>query len=317
MTYLYRNPLQLAQKIDPQQIDKFGSTTRFTLEPKYDGFRAGIIVRNGEVDIYSRTHKSQRGKMPTLEKQLSKLPNMHLDGELVSLSAKHDVDGITIPESDFNMTMRILNSRPAMAVREQKKHGPIVFMMFDLLGFKETDIRRMPWGGRIEMRDMIYDSFLHGVDHLLPSPFLPPTRASYDAIVASGGEGAVLKNRAMTYTGKRDKAWMKVKAEHIINVVISGFTAGNGKYRDTIGAIQFDQYVPANDAFVRRGQCSGVDDDLRHKMAKNPEHYIGTVMAVKHAGYGTQHGLRHPRFVKFCIDKTPKDCVWSHKCSSE
>ena len=311
MTYLLRSPLQLARRINPEQIDEFGDTTRFTLEPKFDGFRAGIIVKEGKVDIYSRTHKSQAGKLPTLEKQLSKLPNMHLDGEIVFLSAKHDIDGITIPESDFNMTMRVMGSQTAKAVREQKVHGPLVFMLFDVLGYRDTDLRSMAWWGRINMLEVLYDSFLHEVTHLLPSPFLPPTQDSFDAIVASGGEGVVLKDRAMAYSGKRDKAWLKVKAERIINVVISGFTPGNGKYKNTIGAVQFDQYVPADDAFVRRGQCSGMDEDLRYKMATNPEHYIGTVMTVKHSGYGTQQGLRHPRFVKFCIDKTPKDCVWS------
>lgn len=309
--YLERNSLQLARKLDPNQIT---GSDQYTMEPKYDGFRAGIIVKDGHVDIYSRSHKSQEGKLPLLEADLGQLPNMHLDGELIHLSTTYDIEGVTVAESDFNRTQRVMGSNPARAISEQENHGRLVFMMFDVLGWETDDLRGLPWHERRLTMERLYDSLLSGVSHLLRSPFLPPTRDTYNAIVAAGGEGVIMKDRRSAYTGTRNKAWFKVKSEHTMDVVIAGFTDGKGKYEGTVGAIRFDQWLPQLGLFAERGQCSGMNDVLRYKMSSNPEEYIGQVMEVKHFGYTSRssdtRGLRHPQFVRLRDDKLSHECIW-------
>ena len=56
----------------------------YDLEPKYDGFRAGIIKENGEVTIYSRTWHEQQHKLPHIVETCKSFDgDFHIDGELV------------------------------------------------------------------------------------------------------------------------------------------------------------------------------------------------------------------------------------------
>jgi bifunctional non-homologous end joining protein LigD len=51
-------------------------------------------------------------------------------------------------------------------------------------------------------------------------------------------EGVVAKRRDSRYRpGSRDKAWVKVKAERTQEVVIGGWTEGNGSRKGTFGAL--------------------------------------------------------------------------------
>src|SRR5690606_36916126 len=110
---------------------------------------------------------------------------------------------------------------------------------------------------------------------------------------------------------KRSSDLLKVKVEHTLDAVIIGFKPGEGKYADTIGAIEFAQY--RNGVLEPRGFCSGMDDATRYAIGANPEAYVGRVIEVKHFGLVTEadlEGLRHPNFIGFRDDKAPDECEW-------
>lgn len=60
------------------------------------------------------------------------------------------------------------------------------------------------------------------------------------------------------------------------------------------------------------GECSGIDEELRAEISKNPEQFIGSVVEVKAQEVIPKTGrLRHPRFLRFRFDKEMERCVWN------
>src|ERR1019366_9689804 len=60
----------------------------------------------------------------------------------------------------------------------------------------------------------------------------------FKAAVDLGMEGVVAKRRTSTYqAGRRSRDWIKVKHQHMQEVVIGGFTEGNGSRQGEFGAL--------------------------------------------------------------------------------
>ena len=111
-----------------------------------------------------------------------------------------------------------------------------------------------------------------------------------------GAEGYVLKDGNMFN-------WYKLKPVKTIDLIVDGFTAGNGKYKDEIGSIILrtieGYYVAA---------AGGMDDELRIDITSNQSKFIGKVAEIKYQGVGSGGKLRHPRFSGWRDDKEPEDC---------
>lgn len=300
--------LMLAKKAD-KGLDEYPAG-RWAMEPKLDGMRVGISKRGPVVTIYSRTHKSQAGKLPHIEDALAAATDFDfdIDGEIVALTKLVDTPQGPAPFADFNRTMRVMGSDVEKAVADQA-NAPLVLFVFDIMSLDNVDFRMTPEAER----RVVVENFVESLD----SPFigvLPrfvPDIDTYAAYVAEGGEGMMLKDKKAGYVGKRRAAWLKVKVEMTEDVIVTGFKEGQGKYSDTIGAIVFSQY-DANGNLVERGACSGMDDATRYEIGANRDEYLGKVMEVKHFGYASDaevEGLRHPQFVTFRVDKRPEDCV--------
>lgn len=133
----------------------------------------------------------------------------------------------------------------------------------------------------------------------------------YTRIVASGGEGIMLKNLKTLYhfnLAKLENTWYKLKHTDPYDVVIQGWLPGQGKYENLIGSLIYGQY--RGKEFIPLGTVSGFDDELRRAMTENFEAYRGKV-AVVEASERTRGGaLENPRFLWFREDKLPEDCIW-------
>ena len=130
-------------------------------------------------------------------------------------------------------------------------------------------------------------------------------------IWAAGGEGIIVKNIDSGYQmGKRSRGWIKVKAVQTADGVITGFTRGEGKYSDTIGAIVIGQY--RDNIFVPRiTKISGMTDDMRYTIGSDPAAFKGKVVEFAYQNK-TDESYRHPRFKRFREDKNPRDCTWEN-----
>ncbi len=292
------------------------------MEPKLDGFRAGVIKERDTVQIYSRTHKPQEDKVPHLVEALEGVDrDFHLDGEIGLLDDIIPVGNSVSPLINFNDTAVIMGSGFEKAIAKQGIMGEVTLLIFDILELQGSDLRRYPDA----QRRVALEELLNHIN----SPFIQPVprwsnwnTGFYRDIVDQGGEGVMMKKPNGLYLGTRSSGWVKMKKQETADVVIMGFTDGQGKYEGLIGAVKFGQWITRPGRIpqlIERGKCSGMTDRIREwlteqrdNMLDGSHHNTPIVMEIKHNGKATDHtdGFRHPQFLRFRTDKVSADCYW-------
>lgn len=275
------------------------------LEPKHDGMRAIVEITENGVEIYSRTGKSQKGKCPHLEYNLSLLPvGTILDGEIALVVNAVEVRGKKVPVVDFNKTMRIMGSGVDKALARQAEFGKPVFIVFDIIEYAGFDFRNEAQWARTNVINSLETNYL------MHNPYyMDEFEETYTALVDAGVEGAILKNRYGLYEdGGRSKSWLKVKSAKTFDVIVTGYTEGQGKYTGQIGAMEFSA-VDGDGSLVYVGRCSGMTDEFRKEVsAKRETGFVIEVKANEMVGSGEYRTPRHPQFVCVRVDKNPEDC---------
>ena len=120
--------------------------------------------------------------------------------------------------------------------------------------------------------------------------------------VRAGDEGLIFKNLNSTYYDRH--GMKKAKKFQRWTMIICGFKKGNGKYKGAVGSVGVKFYGEELLTYA-----SGLSDELRWSMAKNPEKYIGKIIEVEAMGFTKTGSLRHPRMMDFRLDKTTEDCI--------
>jgi ATP-dependent DNA ligase len=294
------NP-QLAVGLSIDKVDRYPD---YTMEPKLDGVRCIVVKDSSGVWMYSRSGKSLEDKLPHLVQAFQEYPSSDfiLDGELGYL----EPNSTPVPIMDFNATMRVIGSSPDVAISKQiseERHHrrQIHFIGFDILRLNNRDYIANTEHG---LRRVILEEFMYNfhpeypVDYTRMPVNVTWNNEAYNAYVLAGGEGVILKNPVARYApGKRPaNNWYKVKKFESIDVQITGYTAGMGKYEGMIGAITFEYKG-------REFKCSGMDDNTRVVVSNNKEWYLGRWMEVRHFGFVGTEGLRFPQFLRFREDK--------------
>ncbi|MFA6336317.1 MAG: hypothetical protein WCX48_12355 [Bacteroidales bacterium] len=100
--------------------------------------------------------------------------------------------------------------------------------------------------------------------------------------------------------------WYKLKRIHTMDLVVTGFTVGKGKYKDTLGAMICSAYDQKNE-LKEICQCSGMTDEERFHFSQND---VGRVCEVQFQEVSSLGRLRHPIFVRWRDDeKSPQECT--------
>ena len=95
---------------------------------------------------------------------------------------------------------------------------------------------------------------------------------------------------------ERSRDWLKYKPQESVDLTITGFKAGGGKYDGLIGAVCFTYNG-------RTQTASGMSDAVRRDMSERPEAYIGRVAEFAFQCETTNGHLRHPQFKRMRPDK--------------
>jgi hypothetical protein len=95
----------------------------------------------------------------------------------------------------------------------------------------------------------------------------------------------------------------KWKPTKTIDLVVSGFTDGKGKYAGLIGAI-----VCKTSEGYEVCKAGGMADEQRANFSIDEDDYIGKVAEIAYQGVGAKGRLRHPRFIRMRDDKGPDGC---------
>lgn len=105
------------------------------IEWKWDGIRAQLIVREGQVFIWSRGEELLTERFPEIEQAARRLPDgTVLDGEVVGWKNGH-----VLPFSDLQKRIQRKTVGPSI-----RAAVPVRFIAFDLLEWQKADLRSVP-----------------------------------------------------------------------------------------------------------------------------------------------------------------------------
>jgi bifunctional non-homologous end joining protein LigD len=192
-------------------------------EYKWDGVRAVVYLTASDVRVLSRNERDVTTAYPDIAGALTgRRPDMVLDGEIVA----PDAEG----RPSFARLQRRMNvHEPTPALIEE---FALHYNVFDVLRFDGKSLVDAPYTERRARLET-----LTGLE-LTPS-FVADTP---DAVVGEsrrrGLEGVIAKRLESPYQpGRRSPDWIKAPFIRTQEVVILGFTWGEGRRAGTIGAI--------------------------------------------------------------------------------
>jgi bifunctional non-homologous end joining protein LigD len=204
--------------------------TDWAYEPKWDGIRAIARVAGSLTAATSRNGQDLMTTFPEfaeLHDLLGSTPAV-LDGELVAIGD----DG----RPQFGLLQQRLNITSSSTVLRRAEQVPVTFVVFDLLHFDRHTLIDLTYD---ERRAALERLDLNGGAIITSHAFRDtPGKVLFEDARDRGLEGLVAKRRSSPYLpGKRSGHWLKVKAIRTQEVVICGWTAGQGQLKDVFGAL--------------------------------------------------------------------------------
>jgi bifunctional non-homologous end joining protein LigD len=185
-------------------------------EPKWDGFRAIVTLSGGEARLTSRNGNdlTERFRPAARAAQLGvRSADAVLDGEICAL----DPEG----HSKFSLL--------------QDGSGTLVLALFDVLEVESEPLVGLPLRERREELERLVDPQAAPV---VVSPQFDDGEALLEAAREQGLEGVVAKRADSPYQpGRRSPDWRKVKVRRSQEVVIAGYTRGQGRRRSALGSL--------------------------------------------------------------------------------
>jgi bifunctional non-homologous end joining protein LigD len=269
---------------------------------KLDGLRCVAVRNGGEVELWSRNHKSFNARFPDVAGALADLSvdSFTLDGELVAF------DG-----NDF------------LGFGALQEHGSkvnVVYGVFDVLHLDGRDTRGLVLNDR--------NKLLSGL--VVPGPHLHPVEALsgdpaelLSSACAHGWEGLVAKRPDGTYASGRSADWCKLKCTASQELVIGGWTEPHGA-RSGFGALLVGYYegdrlryagkvgtgfreATITDLSGRLARLGKAESAFADVVAERGVHWVepALVANVAFTEWTRDGRLRHPRFEGLRPDKDP------------
>ena len=233
----------------------------FLFEPKWDGFRAIVFRKGGEVVIQSRDLRPLDRYFPELAKALGELlpRGCVIDGEIVVATRQ----GL-----DFDALQQRLHPA-ASRVARLAQETPASFVAFDLIAAGGKSVMALPQSERRARLEQLLGS-------VKPPVYLTPVtqdRATakdwLQRFEGAGLDGVMAKPADGPYQpGKR--AMFKIKHSRTADCVVAGFRWYK-ESRDAVGSLLLGLY---NDAGVLQhvGVTSAFTMEMRRQLADELEH---------------------------------------------
>ncbi len=200
-------------------------------EIKWDGYRVEAVVREGTVKLWTRSLKDAETYFPNLLSPPTWIDAREaiVDGEVVAL----DDEG----RPDFSLLQERISQRRGPVAGGSV--GPLVYQVFDLLYLDGRSLLGVP----LEDRKRLLRSVLRETSRVrFASHVVGEGLAFMAAAEARGLEGIVAKLRRSRYEpGRRSPAWLKLKIRPEQELVVGGWTPGEGNARD-LGAVAVGVY---------------------------------------------------------------------------
>ena len=315
-------PFHLSHQID-FPTHELGDLSDWQAEWKWDGIRAQVIKRKGEIFIWSRGEDLMTDRFPEIVAAAEELPDgTVLDGEILPWR-----DGRVLPFTELqrrigrkNLTAKILNE------------VPVILQVYDLLEFEERDIRPVDFRSRREMLEKVLDRVSDEARNILRITESVEA-ASWEHLAerreqsrSLGVEGFMLKHRGSPYrVGRHRGDWWKWKIDPLtVDAVLIYAQKGSGKrsnlFTDYTFAVWKDgDLVPFAKAYsgLTDAEIRKVDRFVRENTLETfgPVRSVTPALVFELAFEAIQRSTRHksgvavrfPRILRWREDKTVKD----------
>ncbi len=285
-------------------------------EIKWDGVRALAWLKDGQLELRSRTGRIITAAYPELEILPRRLAaqNAILDGEIVVL----DHEG----RSSFErLQERMHVSQPSSALRRQL---PPIYYVFDLLYCDGYDLRGVPLLERKRLLQQLLEpcKTIRYSDHQLEQG-----RELFELARQQGLEGILGKRVHSPYPGRRSPLWVKFKVSRELDAVVGGWTAPRGS-REHFGALLLGLYEGKKLCFiggVGSGFTERSQEDVVELVEKLQSQHCpfetvpetkekawwvkpALVARVKYSSWTEDRHLRAPVFLGLRSDSAPQEC---------
>ncbi|MCA1841234.1 MAG: non-homologous end-joining DNA ligase [Actinobacteria bacterium] len=201
-------------------------------EPKWDGVRA-IAVCDEQTMLMSRNLRDITATYPELKSLHDRAVAVDcvLDGEIVTIS-----DG----RPSFERLQSRMNLQNAREIERMSKQMPVLYVAFDLLYLDGHSLISEPLEKRKELlSELIVPNERVQVSSVVEGDGI----ALFEAASAQQLEGIVAKKRGCPYQpGRRAKHWIKIKTLHDADLVIGGWSRGEGSRGNTFGSLLVGAY---------------------------------------------------------------------------
>jgi bifunctional non-homologous end joining protein LigD len=226
---------------------------RWALEIKWDGVRAIARVESGSLRLFSRNANDITAAYPELQ-GLSTALGTHtaiLDGEIVAF----DANG----RPSFQALQSRMHQRNASVVEQLSETSPVTYMLFDLLWLDGHDLMASAYSERRAALDALD---LNGKRWRVSEFHVGDGAAMLAATREQGLEGLVAKRLDSRYLPGKRSGWAKVKNSMRQELVIGGWTSGQGGRSGRLGALLVGVRDPEANELRYAGRVgTGFDQD--------------------------------------------------------
>lgn len=247
-------PFFLAHPLPGAPTDSLGAREDWLAEWKYDGIRAQVVKRDGQVWIWSRGEELVTERFPEVALEAATWPDgTVVDGEL--LAWRH---GEAEPAPFALLQKRIGRTKLSKAILAE---APVRLLAYDLLESEGTDRRAEPLHQRRERLLMLGVA----VSPLVDAPDWPGLAAARDGSRERRVEGLMLKHRTSAYgIGRTGNAWWKWKIAPLsVDAVLIYAQAGHGRRANLYTDYSFAVWSrPPRDAAEAQAALDGAVSDL-------------------------------------------------------
>ncbi len=199
-----------------------------------------------------------------------------------------------------------MNVEPSAAAAWIAEHGEPTYVAWDILFYDGQDVRELCLADR---RKLLTKLFQDHIDHPRIRQVVsgPPTLEFYHSVVDDDGEGVVLKDLSCAYGEKG--AWVKVKKVTTLDVIVTGFTEGRGKYSGMIGSLKCSVYSSGG-VLIEVAAVSGMTDDVRRDITARPWAWLGGVVEIEAQEFSADR-LLSPQFKCKRPDADPRHATFN------
>lgn len=230
------------------------SSFEYLAQPKYDGFRLQVQIRNNQVFCYSRNGLLVNYMFPDIILAIQEYATKNsiqsaiFDGEVIGYDNKKER---YLPFQDTSQRKRKHNIN-------QETVCDLRYIIFDVLLYNENNMINVPYSIRLnQLKNNEEIKSIKQVSSVLIESSLE-LEDFYQKMIIEGYEGIMIKKIDSIYEpGRRTRTWLKYKkiqknsVEDSIDAVILGynFAKGDRKIRQEIGSLLLGIYDEKNDQY--------------------------------------------------------------------